>query len=376
MFEFEKIIENSEFKLSEQQNGKEELSKNDILPFILKILNKRFPNEIDRHFIKDYSNRISFNCPYCGDSDKNKNKTRGNVYFENLGFKCFNCGQVRDLKGLVSDFLGDDAIQKLSRFKFETGFFKNNGKNLQYIFDLQGAEKYLFTKEEIFEKYNLTDINNSKEILLFLNKRNVFDKYELFAYSKSENCLYIFNMDSTKKYVLSFIKRRMYESKKYPKYIIYKLDKIYQDFKRNFDKELLEELNHISIFYNLFEVDFSKTVTITEGFFDSMFIPNSIAQNGAKRILPFDISAHTIRFCLDNDKTGQRYQTEYLKNGHSVFLWKKLIKDIENKYKIYNINIKDTNELFVFCKQNNILNFLHENYNSYFSNNKYDLWWI
>ena len=45
-------------------------------------------------FKKKGNNLYNFRCPYCGDSQKNKNKTRGFV-FElkgDLVYKCHNCG--------------------------------------------------------------------------------------------------------------------------------------------------------------------------------------------------------------------------------------------------------------------------------------------
>ena len=46
-----------------------------------------------------------FRCPYCGDSDKRKNLTRGYL-FEKDGsyiFKCFNCPTVRSLRNFLKD---------------------------------------------------------------------------------------------------------------------------------------------------------------------------------------------------------------------------------------------------------------------------------
>ena len=47
----------------------------------------------------------TFRCPYCGDSQKHKNKTRGYIYkYKNdHNFKCHNCGVSRSLTNFLKD---------------------------------------------------------------------------------------------------------------------------------------------------------------------------------------------------------------------------------------------------------------------------------
>ena len=47
----------------------------------------------------------TFRCPYCGDSKKSKNKTRGYL-FQNKGnfiFKCHNCGMSKGFSAFLKD---------------------------------------------------------------------------------------------------------------------------------------------------------------------------------------------------------------------------------------------------------------------------------
>jgi len=72
-------------------------------------------NHIDRKFClllgqqltgwKDLgNNRYVFRCPICGDSKKNPNKRRGNIYevSDEAFFKCHNCGSSKSLYGLLA----------------------------------------------------------------------------------------------------------------------------------------------------------------------------------------------------------------------------------------------------------------------------------
>ena len=62
----------------------------------------------------------TFRCPYCGDSQKHKNKTRGYFYQNksDYNFKCHNCGMTRSFTYFLKDRdqpLYDEYI--MERFK-------------------------------------------------------------------------------------------------------------------------------------------------------------------------------------------------------------------------------------------------------------------
>jgi hypothetical protein len=73
----------------------------------------------------------------------------------------------------------------------------------------------------------------------------------------------------------------------------------------------------------------------------------------------------------DNDETGKEYALRRIKEGHSVFLWRKYLYD-NNLLKNEN-HLKDLTDLLVFIKKNNkkCTKFI-----DYFSNDKYDIVWI
>ena len=47
----------------------------------------------------------NFRCPYCGDSQKHKNKARGYIYQNktDYNFKCHNCGMTRSFTYFLKD---------------------------------------------------------------------------------------------------------------------------------------------------------------------------------------------------------------------------------------------------------------------------------
>ena len=69
----------------------------------------------------------NFRCPICGDSKKNRSKTRGYLYAikANVNFKCHNCGASMSLNNFLKTL--DPVIQKQYAFeKFKDG---HTGRN-------------------------------------------------------------------------------------------------------------------------------------------------------------------------------------------------------------------------------------------------------
>ena len=67
----------------------EDLDKDYIKSLVQKILNKEHA-EPQKKIIKEFSDRFNFACPICGDSHKNVNAKRGNLYFNTMHYE-FPC---------------------------------------------------------------------------------------------------------------------------------------------------------------------------------------------------------------------------------------------------------------------------------------------
>ena len=103
-------------------------------------------------FTRKKTDLYNFRCPYCGDSQKHKNKARG--YFfrvkADMVFKCHNCGVGRTLPNFLKDQapdLDDEYIMErykggttgkgsyVPKPKFEKPVFKKSG-NLEKVSEL------------------------------------------------------------------------------------------------------------------------------------------------------------------------------------------------------------------------------------------------
>ena len=107
-------------------------------------------------FAKKKNGLYNFRCPYCGDSQKHKNKARGYLYIvkNDYNFKCHNCGTTRTLANFLKDqdsVIHDQYIMErykrgatgkrsntaAPKFKFEKPVFKKKQElNLNKVVNL------------------------------------------------------------------------------------------------------------------------------------------------------------------------------------------------------------------------------------------------
>jgi hypothetical protein len=139
--------------------------------------------------------------------------------------------------------------------------------------------------------------------------------------------------------------------------------------------------NKLSYYFNILNIDFSDTVTVFEGYLDSLFFPNSIGVVGVETDMKFLESNNLdIRYFYDNDSAGFDKSEQKMKEGFPVFLWKKLFQDIVDRKKsadpyglMYRISkIKDLNKLSEMV--NNPYKTL--NLSEFFSKDMLDVRWL
>jgi hypothetical protein len=92
--------------------------------------------------------------------------------------------------------------------------------------------------------------------------------------------------------------------------------------------------NKLSYFFNILNVDFDKTITVFEGYLDSLFYPNSIGVVGVNTDFKLlENNNLDLQYFFDNDKAGFDKSEEILRGGGKVFLWKMLFNHIVSNKK-------------------------------------------
>lgn len=369
-----------------------------IQEFIEEVLKKRFSDNLIKQQINDSDNdKLNFACPYCGDSSRDSNKKRGNYYLSTNTYKCYNdgCGVWVKADKFVSLFakkysLPIPGIETKVEFKAATSSRK--GSIIEFLIN-QEVGKKLLKFDELASRFLLTPCSEAdprSEIGKYIEGRKLRD-LPLFEqscyYDSRQDKIYLFNLDMKSGRVLGFALRRILDSWQGPKYDI----KNYAEFKktgvvRDLEDDFIQKVNSINNYFNVLNVDFSQTVSITEGQIDAMFVRNCIATTGVtkgKQLLDSLLVKNNTRIIFDNDQAGRVESLELLKKGYRVFLWSKVVHELAQKYpkdrrKILD-SIKDINDLFKFLlEKDSTLDFNKFNLfiDDYFSNSALDLLFV
>lgn len=320
--------------------------------------------------------RLNFACPYCGDSVDGRKK-RGNIYWDSLAFHCYNGGchkKHTNVVGFLKDF--GKKFDSMNQLTTVLDYIKVNKVKVEESSHLEfGVFEYLsnlaIERSKLKDLLGLVEIPQNKKSFAYLKSRLLHKRLDKFLYSPKEDAIYVLNTykDSIIGYqVKPFDKRKQ-------KYISYTIQKIYQEVLGDdscFDDiDIVEKVNTFSIYFDIFNVDFTKPFCIFEGPLDSFLYPgNSIAVSGSdKNTKMFDENPN-VRYFYDNDKAGKKVMIDKIKSRINVFMWQKLLLD----FSIEDKNIKDFNDLILYCFRTK--NQAYKHLEKYFTKNKLDVYFL
>lgn len=332
----------SESRLTKDALVQEMLAKLDI------ILKKEFPGNPQRQRVKVHRDRLSFAAPCCGDSATDNNKKRGNIIlegkFKNM-YKCHNCGVCMSVNNFFKKYGQSLSLEAISYIADHTAEFSHGGKTFgENLYDVSLAEQYAIDRNWFRDTFRLQECNAGGKAYSYLVNRRQYS-FQKFLYSASYELLFVLNLTPNGK-ILGMQVRHLNPYYTGPKYKTYSLSKIYENFLKQ-TADIPDELDTISMIFNLLYVDYSRPVTVTEGPMDSFLIPNAIALCGAGKHIVFPFQC---RYLFDSDKEGRKHAIEYLESGNEVFLWEKYKREnnIPDRKKW------DINDVFIWAEKNNV----------------------
>lgn len=339
---------------------------NNIKPIIEDILKERFPYDKYRQNVKIHGkNRISFACPFCGDSHNDSHKKRGNIILSpgayQYKYKCFNCDAYMNIDTFLKKYNKNISLNIIDFINQQKNSFISTKKDLStnILFNIEEIENKCIEREYLKNKLNLIDVNKNNDGGIYLLKRCQYD-FSKFLFDNKNKILYILNLTPNGK-VLGLQTRPLIK-KNNSKYKTYKLSNIYNLLLKE-NKEIEDSIDNLSMFFNILLVDYSNPIIIVEGPLDSFLIKNSIATCGAGKNIPLDLLFY---YLYDSDKTGNKKAIEKLNENNYIFLWSKYKKDIglppKEKW--------DINDVVIYCSINKIK---MPNIFNYFSNDKLDI---
>jgi len=258
----------------------------------------------------------NFRCPICGDSKKNKSKTRGYLYAvkANVNFKCHNCGASMSLNNFLKTV--DPYVHKQYTFeKFKDG---HTGRNF-----VAEEPKFKFEPPKFKPKLDLPKASENQIAKQYLEKRNI-------------NPSKFYYTDTFKGWVNTLVTK--FDDVKYdePRIII---PLIYENQLIGIQGRSLgpNSVKYITIMldedapkiYGLDEVDTKKSIYILEGPFDSSFVENSVAMCGSDLdIGSFGWSDYI--WVFDNEPRNREIVNRISKTidrGDKVVIWPKFVEE-------------------------------------------------
>ena len=282
-------------------------------------------------FTRKKADLFNFRCPYCGDSQKRKNKARGYLFKikNDFVYKCHNCGMGRTLSNFIKDqdtFLHDQYVME----KFKDG---NSGKGTTIPTPKFNFSEPKFNKGDV-DLEKVSSLNISHPAREYLEKRGIKDldyfyfcpkfkewtnkKKKMFETARQDSSRIIIPFRDEKGNLFGYQGRSLAPKAKL-RYITIMLDE---------DKPKIFGLDRIKN---------DKPVYIVEGPFDSTFIKNSVAMAGSDiDIRTFGWSDHI--WIFDNEPRNREIVNRIAKvidRGDKVVVWPQ------------NIYQKDINDMFL-----------------------------
>ena len=289
----------------------------------------------------------TFRCPYCGDSKKNKNKTRGYI-FQAKGdhvFKCHNCGVTRSL----SNFLKDNVPHVYDEYVMERYKEGTIGKNVPKPDLTKFITKPKFAKRTVDLK-RLSSLNNFHVAKKYILDRGIpenkldrlyycpnFKEWtntqkQTFSDTTNDEERIIIPLNDTDGNLIGFQGRSLSPNAKM-RYITVMLDE---------DAPKL---------YGLDSVNKNETIYIVEGPLDSLFLENAVAMCGSDvDIRSFGWSDYI--WVYDNEPRSRQITDKISKSidrGDKVVIWSSSIKEKDlNDMHNSGINVKSVIESNVY----------------------------
>jgi len=322
------------------------MNKAYIIKITQELLDDQFTS-VNRRKIIEHHDRINFCCPYCGDS-KNEFKKRGNIWFNKLVFICFNCGKKTNFDKLLKDFNKRiDSDKKIELIEHLKENFQYKDVELDYLdsklktlIQLSDLVRIFNDNNNIIQKFSPI-IKGSVQYNYLISRgipqqlhTNVYQGEYCKSPSKRDPIIILLNRKGDN--VLGMQVRNL-KSGKWRFFKIYNFETLYKWVKNieeieDLDINQIVMYNKLSSYYNILNVDLEQTVTVFEGYLDSLFFPNSIGVVGVNTDMRFlESNELSLRYFYDNDAAGFQKSESKIKLGYPVFLWKKLFEDIVHK---------------------------------------------
>ena len=321
-------------------------------------IDKKFINMVSRQLEKfswKKENLAACRCPICGDSQKNKNKTRGYFFVKKNDFfyKCHNCGVGYNLYNFLKE-VSPAMCKEYSLERYRNG---ENGKSNYKKPEEKDLFKFIDNKPKFKKKDKLLDeltclaeLPDSHSAVKFANMRMIPKQYFKLLYYTDDFKTFAGNLDpdntlfgKEERLVIPFFNSHgdvvacqgralnmadEVKARETVKYITIKGDK-------SIDR----------LWYGLWRVDKKKRVYVVEGPIDSLFLKNSTAMVGAGALkdVPLRLENSEMTYILDNEPRNRQicaYIEKLIELGRDVCIWPDSVKEKDINDMVYRMSTR------------------------------------
>ena len=287
-------------------------------------------------FKKVRDSLFNFRCPYCGDSQKFRNKARGYFYKKKNDFlyKCHNCGKGTTF-GKVLQEIDTDIYKEYVMEKYRDT--SNTGQEPEFNFE---APKFKKRDPHLESLTSINKLNDNHPARQFVMSRRIPKEFysDLYLCTKFFKWTKISSKQDHPRLVIPFrdetgevfaAQGRAFGSET-PKYLTVKFQ----------DKPKI---------FGLDRVDLSQRVYVVEGPLDSLFVENCLAVAGADF---GDLSfRENTTIILDNEPRSKeiiKRMEKLIENNYELVIWPDSIKE------------KDINDMILSDPKLNILKIINK----------------
>lgn len=311
-------------------------------------------NELSFNIINKSNSKISIKgCPYCNDGKSRKPRGFFLLKGDQALYFCHNCvGDGNSIKSIydmcIDERRPDLAVQCLENEDYNP-YVLEDGESVPLDTDITYLKKpdlvigksrkiKMFALDDKLKNYLVNERHipesalkhflktDSGFVIIYRNQKGIYNAQE-----KNEGGYFFINNDKTSSFALSNV-------------------------------------------FNLFNINPTAPVIVTEGVIDSLFIKNAISIGGVSKwktiykTMDF-CGLKSIYFLQDNDHAGETIARKVIDENIYVFKWKQFIDDYEMEDEI-----NDVNDLYKCGYVKNMLTFIQ--LRKYFTNSQSELMFV
>jgi len=292
---------------------------------------------VDRQYVSFVSNKLqrfaqkkeflwTFRCPFCGDSKKNKLKTRGYFYRTktNINYICHNCGASMSL----GNFIKSVDPHLYSQYQLEK--YKNESHSNVARPDFSLAKEQPVFQKKVINLPKLSELDDNHPAKQYALKRKLPRLNELY-YAEDFKGFALSMFPATSDGI-----KKLYENDQRIVIPFFDAENTLQGVQgrtisnskiRYITLKMAEDSKKV---FGLNKIDFSKTIYVVEGPLDSLFLDNCIApMDAALYSVIQTVGDHDYIFVFDNEPRNKeivKHMSKAVKTGKKICVWPATIK--------------------------------------------------